>query len=94
MQDVAIGQPKEIYRRYRRFGVYEWRDVLNTAGSLEGEVMAVQFTDTELFERPVDWTTIQSILHRYGKHSTFPSPVRIDEEVFVDLYRSGIGESE
>lgn len=94
VQDVAIGQPKEVYRRYRRFGVYEWRNVLKTAGSLEGKVMAVQFTDTELFERPVDWATIQSILHRHGKRNTFPSPVRIDEEVFVDLYRSGIGESE
>lgn len=92
--EIVTGQPKEIFRRFRRFGVFEWRNVLEVAGSQEGEVMAVSFIDTELFPEPVNWHTIQSILRRFGKNSTFPSPVKISEEIFVDLYRAGIGQSE
>jgi hypothetical protein len=87
--NTVIGKPKEIYRRFRRFGVFEWRHVLNKAGSIDGQVMAIEFTDTELFNRGIPWDTIQSVLLSHGKKSTFPSPVAIAEELFLDLYRLG-----
>lgn len=88
--NTVIGKPKDIYRRFRRFGVYEWRHVLKAAGSsIDGEVMAIEFTDTELFNRRVNWDTIQSVLLSHGKKSTFPSPVAVAEELFLDLYHLG-----
>jgi GNAT superfamily N-acetyltransferase/predicted nucleic acid-binding protein len=87
---VEIGLPKDLFRRYRRFGVYEWRDVVATAKSGDGQLMALEFSDTELFKTPLNWDTLQSIFAKHGKfNNTFPSPVRIDEALFFDLYRAG-----
>jgi hypothetical protein len=89
MTAVSIGRPKEMYRKFRRFGVYEWRHVVETAKGLDGQVMAVEFTDTELFQNTVEWHKIQAVLRAHGKNSTFPSPYAISEEVFFELYRHG-----
>ena len=38
--------------------------------------------------RPIP-ESVKAILNRHGKTSTFPSPVRISEDLFFDLYRQG-----
>lgn len=87
---VQVGGPKDLFRRFRRFGVYEWRHVLETAGSVEGRLMAIEFTNTELFRKPLDWESLQQVLRAHGKENyTFPSPVEIDESLFFSLYRHG-----
>ncbi len=89
LREVVAGGPKELFRRYRRFGVYNWHNVLETAGSLVGKLMALQFSDTELFSNPVTWEQAQSILRGYDIRSTFQSPTKIDEAVSLELYRCG-----
>ncbi len=88
--DVATGYPKPLYARYRRFGVYDWHHVLRTAGGLHGQVMVLQFSDTELFANPVDQNVIRALLHSYGVRSTFQSPTRIPEEAFLEIYELGM----
>lgn len=90
LEDVVTGSPKDLFRRFRRFGVYEWRHVLETAGSLEGSLMALQFSDTELFVNPITWDDTQAILRRSGIRSTFQSPTEITEDAFIELYRNGL----
>jgi len=90
---VLTGKPKEIFRQFRRYGVFDWPHVLKSAGGLDNDVMAVEFSDTELFKQPISWRDIQSTLHRHGMNSTFPSPVAIKEEIFLDFYKQGTGES-
>ncbi len=54
IEEVFVGPPKEVFRRFRRFGAYEWEDVFEIAGrDLAGAVMAIRFRDTELFKNPV-----------------------------------------
>lgn len=87
---VQVGGPKELFKRFRRFGVYEWRHVLDTAGSIDGNLMAIEFTNTELFRKPLDWESLQNVLRSHGRENyTFPSPVEIDEGLFFSLYRHG-----
>jgi len=87
---VEIGCPKELFRKYRRFGVYEWRNVVETARSGDGHLMALEFTNTELFKAPLNWDALQDVLRKHGKlNYTFPSPVKIEDELFFDLYKSG-----
>ncbi|MEI7702091.1 MAG: PIN domain-containing protein [Planctomycetia bacterium] len=87
---VDIGGPKDLFRKYRRFGVYEWRNVIETAKSADGQLMALEFTNTELFRTPLNWGTLQDVLGRHGKlNYTFPSPVKIEDELFFDLYKTG-----
>src|SRR5690606_18755064 len=42
---VQVGRPKELFRKHRRFGVYDWKHVLETAKSVDGELMALEFTN-------------------------------------------------
>ena len=89
---VVVGKPKELFRRFRRFGVYEWKEVLDTAGAEDGNLMAIEFTNTELFQCPIGWSVLQSVLHTHGRDNyTFPSPVSIDEGLFFSLYSIGSG---
>ncbi|MEX1028134.1 MAG: GNAT family N-acetyltransferase [Candidatus Paceibacterota bacterium] len=86
---VQIGGPKDLFRKYRRFGVYDWRNVLETAKTMDGQLMALEFTNTELFSSPLAWKKLQEVLGRHGKQNyTFPSPVRIDDDLFFDLYKT------
>ena len=87
---AQIGGPKELFRRFRRFGVYEWQDVLKTAKTAEGQLMAIEFTNTELFKSPLDWARFQQVLQSHGRENyTFTSPVEIDESLFFSLYKIG-----
>ena len=90
LRGVAIGGPKELFRRFRRYGVYQWQNVLETAGSLDGQLMALEFSDTELFPSPITWDSTQSILRSFDIRSTFQSPTSISEEAFLALYRQGL----
>ncbi|MCR9211389.1 MAG: GNAT family N-acetyltransferase [bacterium] len=91
---VTIGGPKELFRRFKRLGVYQWQHVLGTAGSIDGELMALEFSDTELFRKTISWESAQSILQAHDIRSTFLSPTVITEDAFVELYRIGLGLNE
>lgn len=84
---VEIGPAKVLFGRYRRIGVYEWPQILETAeGDKMGEIMAVRFADTELFATPVEVPVLRSL----GIKSLFPSPTEITEEQFAEIYRLGM----
>ena len=92
LADVVVGPAKDLYREFRRLGVYSWGDVLKTAdGDPEGHIMEMRFDDNELFPSPVQWNDFQGILGRHGKRTNVQSPVEIPEPALVDLYRRGLG---
>jgi len=90
LRGAVVGGPKELFRRFRRFGVYQWQHVLGTAGSFEGQLMALQFRDTELFSNRVGWDEAQSILRQHNIRSTFQSPTPISEAAFLEIYCRGL----
>jgi hypothetical protein len=92
IDEVVIDGPKEAFRRFRRLGVYTWRDVFDAAGNaLENKLMAFQFSKTELFRKLVVWERLQAVLlqHR-GKGHPIISPVAVPEACFLELYKLGM----
>ncbi|ACB73638.1 GNAT family N-acetyltransferase [Opitutus terrae] len=88
--EIDIGRPKELYRRYQRLGVYRWENVYETADrSLDTEIMALRFMDTEVFNRPVTLAEAKQL----GVRANFESPVRIDEGIFRQIYLLGLGQA-
>lgn len=84
--DVLLGKPKDLFKRFRRLGVYEWQDVFATAkGNLDADIMAIRFHDTELLN-PVPWATFQGILKSHEIHTQLESPARIPGPVFNAIY--------
>lgn len=93
VEDVLIDVPKEVFRRFRQLGVYQWPDVLAVAKGDAGKpVMAFRFGHTELFDEPVPWDTLQEVLKaEEGKHSQIVTVTSISPRCFFRLYELGRG---
>lgn len=88
IDDVVIDFVKPIYNRFKRFGIYQWEDVCKQAGgSIEKQIKAIRFSNTEVYEAPVPFNEITEILlaNNYKKN-TFASPLKISNIVFNQFY--------
>jgi len=86
LDEILIDRPKELYRRFRRLGVYEWPHIFLTAKkNLNTSIMALRFSDTELFNAPLP----RDQFRKLGVKSNLQSPLRISKELFAELYRLG-----
>jgi hypothetical protein len=93
IDEVVVAPPKEVFRRFKRIGIYEWRDVFGLAkNTLKNDIMAFRFAKTELMRTPVRWDALQSVLKRHtGKRSQIQSPLLVSEACFLELYGLGMG---
>lgn len=88
LDEVVIGKPKDLYRRFRNLGIYEERNILGIArNNLNKEIMAIRFSDTELFEQTIPLKKIQEILE---KKETLQNSCYISKESFAKIYTLGI----
>lgn len=86
--EVVIGKPKDLYRRFRNLGVYEWENVLLDVAhnKLDNDIMAIRFTDTEPLSNPIPLKKLQEIL---GKKVTMQGTFYISKDDFAKLYTLG-----
>jgi hypothetical protein len=86
MEEVVVGKPKEVFKRFSRLGVYQWRDVLAAAGGdINEQLLAFRFAMTERFAHPVSLDDLE----RLGVSPPIMSPRRITPEQFAEIYRLG-----
>lgn len=86
IDDVICDYPKQLFRQFRRLGIYEWEDVIYTAnGSINNQIMAIRFSNTSLLKKPYEWNDLQKILQDAGIKTQLQSPCRIPEELFFHL---------
>jgi len=84
--EVVIGKPKDLYLRFRNLGIFEWKNVFNIAqNKLDNDIMAIRFSDPELFSNPIQLKKIQEIL---GKKAMQGS-CYISQEKFAKIYTLG-----
>jgi len=86
---VDVGPAKALFGKNRRLGIYQWREIRETAEPETNEIMVLRFADTEEFRSPVPLAFTQSI----GIKSNFPSPMIITEEQFLRIYQKGMAPS-
>jgi hypothetical protein len=85
--EVVIAKPKELYRRFRNLGIYEWKNVLDVAhNKLDNDIMAIRFTDTELFKNPISLKKLQEVL---DKKITVQGAFYVSKGDFAKLYTLG-----
>jgi hypothetical protein len=77
---------KTIFRKYRRFGVFDWREVLKLAGNANNEITALRFSHSETFPKPIPWEEMRDDLK-----SPPAGPRPLDYALFLKLYRQGMG---
>lgn len=84
--EAIRGPAKDIYRKFKRFGVFDWAEILKIAGSPEGLVTALRFSHTEAFPQPIP---LSELLPDIGSAPVGPRP--IPHEKFLRLYSRGMG---
>jgi hypothetical protein len=91
LDEVYVDRAKEIFRKYKRFGVYEWKDIYNlSGGAILSEIKALKFSDTEVFENIIDLDRINEImLKNHRPKNTFASPVEVSNVIFKEIYETG-----
>jgi hypothetical protein len=94
VEEVVVGKPKDLFRRFRRIGVYEWKDIYALAEcDIDTDIMAFRFTKTQPLRRPIPWARLQDILRREtGRANPLLSPVLIPEGCFLQIYRQGMSD--
>jgi hypothetical protein len=92
LDEVIIDKPKALFSRFRRLGVYKWKDVLGIAkGEADQEIMALRFSNTEVFRNPIHRGDLQKI---WEEEETvkfhIQSPISIPNQRFFRLYKMGV----
>lgn len=83
LREVVRGPAKSLFGRFRRLGVYEWRDLMATAkNNKEAELMALRFSHTELFPQPVGVATLRSL----GIPDPYMGPRLVPHDTFERIY--------
>ena len=82
---IEKGTAKELFEKYKRLGVLEWRDVQKRGRN--GNVATYVFSYTELFDNPVGLDEIRGLMAK--PKETFQSFCTIDEETFLRIYQAG-----
>lgn len=82
-----------LFRQFSRLGIYSWADLMRKAkGQPDQPLNAYRFAYTERFPRPVPLGEFQAILHQQiGHGNPLAGPVRLSEQVFLDVYRAATG---
>lgn len=92
IDEIIVGNPKDLFRMYRRLGVYKWEDVFKVAkNNMNNDIMVFLFSNTELLSSPIFWDDLQRILIEEDNcKSQLQSPIRISTKCFFRLYSLGV----
>ena len=90
LDEVTIDMTKELFRKFRRFGVLEWRDLYEMCGrDPSKELMALKFSHTFLFRKPVSLDDIRIIYEKNNAGLSLQGPSRVPPEIFHELFQKG-----
>jgi len=91
INNVETGPVKKLFKKYERLGVYSWKDMVKTTKrDLNKNMMAILFSKTEIFYKPIHLRDIKTIIKNNEDRSFNPvSPFKISCTSFRDLYETG-----
>lgn len=93
LDDVEIGKPKQLFSKYKKLGIYKWKDVYNEVadGDLNKDIMAFKFSKTEVFSSPISLAELQMMWKADDKNfNNAVSPLAISKERFLEIYTLGM----
>ncbi|MCY4282576.1 MAG: GNAT family N-acetyltransferase [Gammaproteobacteria bacterium] len=93
LDTVEMGSAKELFKKFKKFGVLEWRDIFDICGGDPSkEIMALKFSHTFLFRRPVPLNVMRNIFAEYDINLVLQSPSKLSTEIFLELFQLGYPE--
>ena len=90
---IAVDTPKELFRQFKRIGTLVWEDLYEMCGQEPlRELMAIQFSHTFVFDRPVALGDVRRIFDEDGVGFSVQSPRRLPWNTFRRLFEFGFPE--
>jgi predicted GNAT family acetyltransferase/predicted nucleic acid-binding protein len=88
LDEVIVGKPKELFRKFQRLGIYQWNDIFETANrDINQDIMVIRFSDTELFKNFVSFDEVKNVI---SQTASIMSPRFISHEKFAKIYKQGV----
>ena len=90
LDDVAIDTPKALFSSFEKFGILEWSDLYNMCdGDISSELLALKFSNTFVFRRPVSLDVLRSICKKNEIGPSLQGPAELPESAFHEIFRAG-----
>ena len=92
LDEVEVGHPRRLYRKYRDYGVLDKQQVVEAAAlsrSGQLEATAMLFSQTEVFSRPVPITRSRELCDDMNQPGFFQTTQPLEEEAVRRFYEEG-----
>lgn len=90
LDEVIVDSTRELFRTFKKFGVLKWEDLYEMCGrDPSKELMALKFSNTFLFRKPVSLDDIRIIYTKYGAGLSLQGPSKIPSEISCELFQKG-----
>ncbi len=87
LDEVIIDKPEYLYYRFRDLGIYNFDRILEVAQKeYNQEIMALKFSNTEIFNSPVFLDKIREVLNN---QNSIQSATFVNRDFFAKIYKSG-----
>ena len=93
LDEVVIDNPKELFRRFSRYGTLEWQDLYDMCeGEISRDLMALRFSHTFPFNSPVPMSEVRSVFEEDGLGWSLQAPRRLSSSTHRKLFELGYPE--
>ena len=90
LDEVMIDTAKELFRKFKKFGILEWRDLYEMCGGNPlKKLMALKFSHTFLFPDPVSLDVVRTVFNENGIGLSLPGPSALPPQAFHELFQKG-----
>ena len=90
LDTVEIDTPKVLFGKFKKFGILKWKDIYDLCdGDLSKEIMALKFSHTFLFRKPISLDELRGVFKEDRVGLTLQSPSKVPMKTFQKLFRLG-----
>lgn len=93
LDSVEVDAPKQLFRKYQKFGILEWKDLFEFCGKdITKDIMALKFSRTFMLRHRITLQELRSIFQSDGISESLQSPSSIPFDTFTKIFRLGFPE--
>ncbi|MFC8002546.1 hypothetical protein ACFUCH_16560 [Streptomyces olivaceus] len=89
LDEVLIDTPDTLFSKFEHLGVHGRVEVQEAAAAFGGRAMALRFSNTEIFPKPVRLRRLTSLAKELGLPLSLISLSKISNELFQAVYKEG-----
>ena len=90
LDDVVIDSAKKLFKKFRKFGVLEWRDIFKMCdGEPSKKLMLLKFSHTFPFREPISLNDLRDVYKENNVGLSLQAPSKVQPEIFHELFQKG-----